>query len=126
MLGMDAPSNALEHEFWASGKEWVGVVVRATLADSVFGSPGSKPLRSVGEPGCKHSSLSRLRSVPVRDRSKSVRELPFPKLVHGDWVYESSWSMLVEGADCSGEWAWLGGQGRLEWEWMNFGSRREP
>ena len=84
MLGMDAPSNALEHEFWASGKECVGVVVRATLADSVFGSPGSKPLWSVGKPGCEHSSPSRLRSVPVRDRSKSVQELPFPELVRGD------------------------------------------
>ena len=44
MLGMGAPSGALEHKLWASGKEWVGVVVRAALADSVFGSLGSKLL----------------------------------------------------------------------------------
>ena len=37
VLGMGAPSDALEHKFWASGREWVGVVVRAALADSVFG-----------------------------------------------------------------------------------------
>ena len=57
---MGAPFGALEHEFWASGKEWVGVMVRAALANSVFGSPGSKPLWFVGEPGCEHSSPSRL------------------------------------------------------------------
>ena len=34
--------------------------------------------------------------------------------------------MLVEGADCSGEWKWLGGRGRLEWEWLNLGPMREP
>ena len=123
---MGAPCSTLEHEFWASGKEWVRVVVRATLANSVFGSPGSKPLQFVGEPGCEHSSLSRLRSVPVRDHSKSVQELPFPKLVRGDWVYGSSWLKFVEGSDCSSEWAWLGGRGQLEWEWSNLGPMREP
>ena len=126
MPSMGASFGALEHEFWASGKEWVGVVVRAALADTVFRSFGSKPLRFVGELGCEHSSPSRLQSVPVRDHSKSIRELPFPELVYGGWVCGSSWSEWVEGLDCSGEWAWLGGQGRLEWEWMNFGSRREP
>ena len=126
MPGMGAPFGALEHEFWAFGKEWVGVVVRAALADSVFGSPSSKPLRFVGEPGCEHSSPSHFRSVPVKDHSKSVQELPFPELVRGGWVCESSWSEWVEGSDCSGEWVWLGGRGRLEWEWMNFGLMREP
>ena len=83
MPGMGAPFGALEQEFWASGKEWVGVMVRAALANSVFGSLGSKPLRFVGEPGCEHSSSSHLRSVPVKEHSKSVRELPFPELVRG-------------------------------------------
>ena len=81
---MGVSSSALEHEFWASGREWVGVVVLAALADSVFGSPGSKPLLFVGEPGCEHNSPSRLRSVPVRDHSKSIREMPFLELVCGD------------------------------------------
>ena len=81
---MGVPSSALEHEFWASGREWVGVVVLAALANSVFGSPGSKPLLFMGEPGCKHNSLSRLQSIPVRDHSKSIREMPFLELVHGD------------------------------------------
>ena len=82
--GMGASFGAFEHEFWASSKEWVGVVVRAALADSVFRSPGSKPLLFVGEPGCEHNSPSSLWSVLVRDHSKSIREMPFLELVHGD------------------------------------------
>ena len=69
---MGVSSGALEHEFWASGREWVGVVVLAALASPVFGSPGSKPLQFEGESGCEHSSPSRLRSVPVRAHSKFV------------------------------------------------------
>ena len=62
----------------------------------------------------------------MRDCFKSVREVLCPELVRGDWVYGSSWSKLVEGSDCLGEWAWLGGQGRWEWEWLNLGPMREP
>ena len=83
MPGMGAPFGALEHEFWASGKEWVEVVVRVALADSVFASPGSMPLLLVGELGCERNSPSRRRSVPMRGHSKSIRELPFPELGHG-------------------------------------------
>lgn len=62
----------------------------------------------------------------MRDHSKSVRELPFPELIRGDWVYGSSWSMLVGGVDCSGEWACLGGRDQLVWEWLSLGPMREP
>ena len=80
MPGMGALSGALEHEFWASGKEWVGVVVRAALADLVFGSLGSKPLRFLGEPGCEHSSPSHLRSVPMKTTPNLFESFHFPSL----------------------------------------------
>ena len=58
--GMGALSDALVYGFEASGNDWVGEVVLAALAGPVFGSLGSKPLQFEGEPGCEHSSPSRL------------------------------------------------------------------
>ena len=97
--GMGAPSGALEHEFWAFGKEWVGVVVRVALADSVCGSLGSKPLRFLGEPGCEHSSPSHLRSVPMKTTPNLFESFHFPSLfvevgcvgVHG----RSGWKVRI-------------------------------
>ena len=126
MPGMGALSDALEHESEASGNDWVGEVVLAALAGSVFGSLGSKPLQFEGEPGCEHSSPSRLWSIPVRAHSKFVRVLPFPELVRGDWVCGSSWSEWVASLGCLDEWVWLGGRGRLGWGWTSFGPMREP
>ena len=62
----------------------------------------------------------------MRDCSKSVRELPFPELIRGDWVYGSSWSEWVASSGCFGVWVWLGGRGRLECGWISFGPMRGP
>ena len=38
----------------------------------------------------------------------------------------SSWLEWVVGSGCSGEWALLGDQGRLEWELTSFDPRKVP
>ena len=77
-LGKATPISALGHEIVACGRELVGVVVRASLADSECASLGSMLVLSVDGSVSGHSSSSHRGNVLKKCRSKFVQGLPSP------------------------------------------------
>ena len=77
-LGKATPISALGHEIVACGRELVGVVVRASLADSECASLGSMLVLSVDGSVSRHSSSSHRGNVLKKGWSKFVQGLPSP------------------------------------------------
>ena len=120
--GKDGPNAAPEHVSEACGR----VVVRAVVADSGIGTPGSTPLLSVCESVSRQSLLSRRASVPMTDRSKFVRGPPSPEHGLEESECDCSWWKGQPCESCFG--VWLRGEGRSPLELLSrkVGSRTEP
>ena len=102
-LGMGALSGALRHESLAYGKEYVGVVVRAALADLGSASPGSMLVQSAGELVSGHRSPSRRWNVPKIGCSIFARGSLSPVLGRGGKLDVCSWWVWQGGSGCFGE-----------------------
>ena len=83
--GRDVPNVAPEFGSEACVRVVVGLVVelavRAAAADSGIGTPGFRPLLSVGEPVSGQNLLSRFANVPMTGCSNFVLVPPLPE--HG-------------------------------------------